>query len=50
RRLQDPNGKILCFDWQRAVGCKSTTHDSKHECSGCGEKDHGAQKCPRAQK
>ncbi|TEB36463.1 hypothetical protein FA13DRAFT_1622883, partial [Coprinellus micaceus] len=49
-RLQDPKGKILCFDWQRATGCKSMTHDSKHECSGCGEKDHGTQKCPRVQK
>ncbi|TEB24861.1 hypothetical protein FA13DRAFT_1638192, partial [Coprinellus micaceus] len=47
---QDPNGKVLCSDWQRPSGCKSTTHDTKHECSGCGEKDHGAQTCPRAQK
>ncbi|TEB24500.1 hypothetical protein FA13DRAFT_1638666, partial [Coprinellus micaceus] len=49
-RPQDPNRKVLCSDWQHPSGCNSTTHNTKHECSGCGERDHGAQTCPRAQK
>jgi hypothetical protein len=48
-RLINPAGTILCSDWQRVLGCSVTTHDSKHECSGCGKPTHGAQKCPRAQ-
>jgi hypothetical protein len=54
-RTADPNinlnpaGTVLCSDWQRVLGCSVTTHDSKHECSGCGKPTHGAQKCPRAQ-
>ena len=49
-RLVNPAGAILCSDWQRPNGCSSTTHDSRHECSGCGKPAHGAQSCPRAQK
>ena len=46
----NPKGTVLCSDWQRPNSCSSTTHDSKHECSGCGKSDHGAQRCPRADK
>lgn len=49
-RLVNPAGTVLCTDWQRPGGCSSTSHDSKHECSGCGKLTHGAQTCPRAQK
>ena len=49
-RLVNPAGSILCSDWQRPNGCPSTSHDSRHECSGCGKQTHGAQNCPRAQK
>lgn len=49
-RLVNPNGFVICNDWQRPNGCSETTHDSRHECSGCGKPDHGAQRCPRAQK
>ena len=49
-RLVNPAGSILCSDWQRPNGCSSSTHDSRHECSGCGKPSHGAQSCPRAQK
>ncbi|KAJ7655146.1 hypothetical protein DFH06DRAFT_993071 [Mycena polygramma] len=45
-----PDNQILCIDWQRPDGCPSSTHDSRHECSGCGRKTHGAQACPRAEK
>ena len=49
-RLVNPAGSILCSDWQRPNGCPSTSHDSCHECSGCGKQTHGAQNCPPAQK
>jgi hypothetical protein len=49
-RLITPSGTILCSDWNNRRGCSSSTHELRHECSGCGSKDHGAQKCPRAQK
>jgi hypothetical protein len=49
-RLVTPAGTILCSDWNNRRGCTSTLHEQRHECSGCGSKDHGAQGCPRAQK
>jgi hypothetical protein len=49
-RLVNSKGFVLCSNWQRPNGCTNTTHDSRHECSGCGKSDHGAQKCPRAEK
>ena len=48
--LVNPAGNILCSNWQWPNGCPATTHDSRHECSGCGKLTHGAQGCPRAQK
>ena len=48
--LVNPQGNILCSNWQRPNSCNSTTHYSRHECSGCGKKDHGAQRCPWGQK
>jgi len=49
-RLVTPTGNILCYDWNTRRGCTANGHDDCHECSGCGNKDHGAQYCPRAQK
>lgn len=49
-RLINPTGNIICSDWQKPNSCAATTHDSRHECSGCGKQTHGAQRCPRAQK
>lgn len=49
-RLVNPSGDIVCSDWQRPSSCPSKDHDSRHQCSGCGKQDHGAQQCPRAQK
>jgi hypothetical protein len=49
-RLITPSGTTLCSDWNNRRGCSSNAHELHHECSGCGSKDHGAQKCPRAQK
>ncbi|KAH7917947.1 hypothetical protein BV22DRAFT_1042090 [Leucogyrophana mollusca] len=49
-RLVNPKGTPLCFDWQRLFGCSSPYHDQRHECSGCREKNHGAQACPRGEK
>ncbi|XP_006461560.1 hypothetical protein AGABI2DRAFT_205353 [Agaricus bisporus var. bisporus H97] len=50
--LKDPDGTILCTDWQKPRSCSDTSagHAPKHQCSGCGDRDHGAQGCPRAQK
>ena len=49
-RLVNPKGSILCSDWQRLTGCDISSHSPRHECSGCGKHDHGAQECPRAEK
>ena len=49
-RLITPAGTTLCSDWNNRRGCSSNSHEQRHECSGCGSKDHGAQGCPRAQK
>lgn len=49
-RLITPVGTVLCHDWNTRRGCSSPGHPYRHECSGCGKKDHGAQNCPRAQK
>ncbi|KAF8149508.1 hypothetical protein B0H34DRAFT_635480, partial [Crassisporium funariophilum] len=49
-RLVNPEGVILCSDWQRPQGCSSASPNHVHECSGCGRKAHGAQACARAQK
>ena len=49
-RLITPAGTTLCSDWNNRRGCSISTHEQRHECSGCGNKDHGAQRCPRAQK
>ncbi|KAF8878239.1 hypothetical protein BD779DRAFT_1429123, partial [Infundibulicybe gibba] len=48
-RIINPNGTELCTNWQRKFGCESNKHNMAHECAGCGNKDHGAQTCPRAQ-
>ena len=36
----------ICMEWQRARGCFSTKHNTKHICSDCGTASHGAQGCP----
>jgi hypothetical protein len=48
-RLVNSQGLQLCYDWQRPNGCASTGKDHIHECSGCGNPNHGAQSCPRGQ-
>ena len=49
-RLISPAGSVLCLNWNSHCGCTTTRHESHHKCSGCGNKDHGAQACPQAQK
>lgn len=44
------DGRAVCADWQRAVGCTSSRHDNRHICSGCASPSHGARDCPRAEK
>jgi hypothetical protein len=48
-RLIDGSGNTLCSDWQKPNGCNLPHKSAKHECSGCGNNKHGAQKCHRAQ-
>ena len=48
--LINPARSIPCSNWQRPNGCSSSTHDSRHECSGCGKPSPGTQSCPQAQK
>ena len=45
--IVDNQGNVICSDWQRPKGCSSTRH--RHECSGCGNRTHGAHECPLAQ-
>lgn len=47
--LKSPEGIVLCSNWQKPQGCEDSTHSKRHQCSGCGAKDHGAQSCPRAE-
>lgn len=47
--ITNPQGNVICSDWQRPGGCSTSGHDARHECSGCGATDHGAQKCRRVQ-
>lgn len=49
-RIVNPQGLPLCYKWQRPESCAAPNHESSHECSGCGGKDHGAQKCSRVEK
>jgi hypothetical protein len=44
------NSAPMCIEWQRSRGCDSAKHDEKHLCSGCSQRSHGAQTCPRSQK
>lgn len=46
-RIINKSGFALCFNFQRPGSCASTDH--VHECSGCGDPNHGAQQCPLAQ-
>ncbi|KAF8878339.1 hypothetical protein BD779DRAFT_1411402, partial [Infundibulicybe gibba] len=48
-RIYNPSRVSLCLRWQLNCGCSDTTHDSTHECSGCGARAHGAQLCPLAE-
>ncbi|EKM75245.1 hypothetical protein AGABI1DRAFT_46761, partial [Agaricus bisporus var. burnettii JB137-S8] len=49
KRLVNPSGTVLCSDWQRRQGCKISSHPARHECSGCGSTEHGAQSCQLAE-
>ncbi|KAF8880732.1 hypothetical protein BD779DRAFT_1547673 [Infundibulicybe gibba] len=46
----NPQGQILCFNFQRKAGCPSRSHDDRHECTRCGKCDHGAARCPLVEK
>ncbi|KAJ7208919.1 hypothetical protein GGX14DRAFT_365007, partial [Mycena pura] len=48
-RLVNSRNDVICLGWQRPSGC-TRNHSSRHECSGCGSPNHGAQKCHLAQK
>ena len=48
--LINPKGSTMCFEWQRPFSCHTTHAFTLHECSGCGNADHRAQDCPKAQK
>ncbi|KAJ7915259.1 hypothetical protein B0H13DRAFT_1610682, partial [Mycena leptocephala] len=47
-KLINSRGDVICIAWQRTLGC-SLNHAARHECSGCGSPNHGAQKCHLAQ-
>jgi len=49
-RIVNPSGLSLCVKWQLQIQCASLFHGDGHECSGCGVKDHGAQRYPCTQK
>jgi hypothetical protein len=49
-RIIDGKGRILCSNWNQPIGCNERSSGHIHECSGCGDKSHGAQECDRAQK
>src|SRR5579872_7051436 len=49
-KLVDGAGRFLCINWNQSLGCKDTTARHIHECSGCGDKSHGAQQCSLAEK
>ncbi|KIL59849.1 hypothetical protein M378DRAFT_60503, partial [Amanita muscaria Koide BX008] len=48
-QLTNPHRRPICLDWQRPGGCNHRDHSERHECSGCGASQHGAQQCPLAQ-
>lgn len=43
--IMNPQGNVICSDWQHPGGCSVSGHDNRHKCSGCRATDHGAQKC-----
>lgn len=49
-RLVNPQGRVLCLDWQRFGKCEGRGSKHVHECSGCGDRHHGACRCPLRQK
>jgi hypothetical protein len=49
-RITDKRGRILCTDYQRYGYCSRKGPTHIHECSGCGDKTHGARRCPFAKK
>lgn len=48
-RIFNKRGLVLCSDWQKPVRCPEVSGKHRHECSGCGKTDHGANGCPLAQ-
>ncbi|KAI0796431.1 hypothetical protein BC629DRAFT_1286261 [Irpex lacteus] len=45
-KLSTRNGRPLCTDFQRNGTCSFRGAKHVHECSGCGDKAHGACDCP----
>ncbi|KAJ6496854.1 hypothetical protein DFH09DRAFT_945759, partial [Mycena vulgaris] len=48
-KLVNSRNEVICINWQKTMGC-NVNHAARHECSGCGSPNHGAQKCHLAQK
>jgi hypothetical protein len=48
-RILNKQGVVLCSDWQKPVRCTDVSGTHRHECSGCGARDHGANGCDKAQ-
>ncbi|KAH9941904.1 hypothetical protein B0H21DRAFT_681251, partial [Amylocystis lapponica] len=51
-RIIDPYGGVVCINFQRVRGCSAwgcSKRGHLHECSGCGDPEHGAYECPLAQ-
>ncbi|KAH9942655.1 hypothetical protein B0H21DRAFT_696193, partial [Amylocystis lapponica] len=51
-RIIDPQGAVVCINFQRMRGCSAwgcSKRGHLHECSGCGDPEHGAYQCPLAQ-
>ncbi|KAJ7079875.1 hypothetical protein C8R43DRAFT_865417, partial [Mycena crocata] len=45
-RLINNRGINICLNFQLARGCQGRTGQKHiHECSGCGNRDHGASSC-----
>ena len=48
-RIFNKLGLVLCSDWQKPIRCTDISGKHRHECLGCGKRDHRANGCPRAQ-
>lgn len=49
-KLIDCEGRPICVNWNKTIGCQERSSRHLHECSGCGSTAHGAQDCHLAEK